>query len=168
MKIDICSINDQSTLFFHSMHVGDVVHVDTARKHLYAKLQTNSHNVKSQISYKIDTRASGNLLQIRVYQTFFPCVTQVQLEQSKRSQTHLEAYYGSEIKQLGICWLKLHFKNKSFVCTFYTVKFETALLGLSDIEKLGIISVHCDSILVQEPTLIHATKGEQTDSRMGK
>ena len=49
----------------------------------------------------------------------------------------------------------------------YIEECEAALLGLTDIEKLGIISVHCNSILVQEPTLIHATKGEQTDSKMG-
>ena len=72
MNIDTNSINDQPTLFFHSMHVGEVLHVNTARKHLYAKLQTSSHNVKHRISYKIDKGAEGNLLPIRVYQQFFP------------------------------------------------------------------------------------------------
>ena len=68
--------NDQSTLFSHSMHVGEAVHVGTARKHSYAKLQTSSHNVKNKISYKIDTGADGKLLTIRVYQQFFPHVIQ--------------------------------------------------------------------------------------------
>ena len=63
--------------------------------------------------------------------------------------------------------MKLHFKNKSFVCTFYTVECETAWLVLLDIERLGIISVHCISILVQEPAPIHVTKGEQIDSNTG-
>ena len=49
---------------------------------------------------------------------------------------------------------------------FYIVECETALLGI-DTEKLGIVSVHCNSILLQESTLIHTTKGEQTDPRKG-
>ena len=49
----------------------------------------------------------------------------------------------------------------------YVVECETALLGLSDTKKLGIISVHHDDILIQEPTLIHTTEGEQIDSSKG-
>ena len=85
MNFDTNSINDQSTLFFHSMHVGEKVYVDTARKYLYAKLQTSSHNVKHKISYKIETGANGNLLPIMVYQQFFQHVTKALLAQSKRS-----------------------------------------------------------------------------------
>ena len=98
MNTDTISINDQSTLFFHSMHVAETVHIDTARKHFYTKLQTSSGNVKHKISYKINTEANGNLLPIRVYRQFFPHVTQAQLEQSTKSQTHLEAHNGSKIK----------------------------------------------------------------------
>ena len=167
MNTDANSVNDQSTLFFHSRHVGDVIHVETAKKQLHAKLQARSYNVKHKISYKIDTGANGNLLPIRVYQQFFPYVTQYQLEQSKKSQTCLEAYNGSEIKQVGACHLKLLFKKKSFDFTFYIVECETAFFGLQDIDRLGVISFHCDSILGQELTLIHATEGQQTYSKTG-
>ena len=50
---------------------------------------------------------------------------------------------------------------------FYIIECETALLGLPDIEKCHIISVHCGSILIQKPTLIHETKDEQTDPSKG-
>ena len=55
MDTDTHNVNDQSTLFFHSMHVSEVVHVDTARKLCqHTKLQTSSHNVKHEISYKTE------------------------------------------------------------------------------------------------------------------
>ena len=76
MNTDTNSVNDQSTLFFHNKHAAETVHVDTARKCLYAKLQTSCHNVKHKISYKIDRRADGKLLPILVYQQFFPHITQ--------------------------------------------------------------------------------------------
>ena len=46
-----------------------------------------------------------------------------------KSQICLEAYNGSTIKKVGACNLKLHFKNKYFVCSFYIVECETGLLG---------------------------------------
>ena len=50
---------------------------------------------------------------------------------------------------------------------FYIVKCEIALLSLPDIEKPGCTMVHCDSILIQRPTLTQTNKAEQKDSRKG-
>ena len=88
-----------------------------------------------------------------VNEQFFQNVTQAQWKQSKNYQIHLKAYDASEIKHVGTCKLKLCFKNKCFVCMFYIVECEKALGDLPHIEKNGIFSVHCDSILIQEPPL---------------
>ena len=48
------------------MNVSDIACVDTTQKHLYTKLQMNSHNIKCKVSYKVDTDAGGNLLPFRV------------------------------------------------------------------------------------------------------
>ena len=111
MSTDTNSINDQSTLFFTVCMKVKQYMLTQLESTCMQRLQTSIHNVMHKVSYNTDTRADGNVLPTRVYQQFFPHVTQAQLEQSKKSQTCLEAFNRSKIKQLGTCKLKLHFKN---------------------------------------------------------
>ena len=58
----------------------------------------------------------------------------------------LYAYNNTPIKQYGTCSVKVSFKEKQKICKFYVVKHATAILGISDSEKLGLVKVNFDVI----------------------
>ena len=51
----------------------------------------------------------------------------------------LYAYNNTPIKQYGTCSVKVSFKYKQEICKFYVVKHATAILGVSDSEKLALL-----------------------------
>ena len=58
----------------------------------------------------------------------------------------LFAFNNTPIKQFGMCSIGLGFKGKWSVCKFFIVKHETALLGIDDSEKLGLVKVNFDMV----------------------
>ena len=45
-----------------------------------------------------------------------------------------------------MCSIKLGFKDRWSVCKFFVVEHETALLGINDSEKLGLVKVNFDTV----------------------
>ena len=64
----------------------------------------------------------------------------------------LYAYNNTPIKQYGTCSVKVSSKNKQKICKFYVVKHATAILGISDSKKLGLVKVNFD--VIQSKTII--------------
>ena len=42
--------------------------------------------------------------------------------------------------------MKVQFKQNTCICEFYIVDRPTPILGLVDSEKLGLLTIHCDSV----------------------
>ena len=65
----------------------------------------------------------------------------------------LYAYNNTAIKELGTCQIRLNFKGRSFICKFYVVEHETAIVGISDAEKLRLVRVNFDT--VRDVKIVH-------------
>ena len=82
---------------------------------------------------------------------FSKLFSQVSLDALKRTidrNITLYAYNNTQIKQYGTCNVKLSFKGRSTIGNFFVVEHETAIIGIHDAEKLGLIRVNFD--LVEE------------------
>ena len=58
----------------------------------------------------------------------------------------LFAYNNMPIKQYGTCSIRLSFKGNSSVCKFFIVEHETAIVGITDSEKLKLVKVNFDMV----------------------
>ena len=93
----------------------------------------------SENTFKIDTGADGNLMPISLFSKLF---SQMSLDALKRTidrYVTLYAYNNTQIKQYGICNVKLSFKGRATIRKFFVVEHETAIIGIHDAEKLGLI-----------------------------
>ncbi|KAF0764620.1 Uncharacterized protein FWK35_00011319 [Aphis craccivora] len=98
------------------------------------KLRTNG----TEIRYKIDTGAQGNVLPSEILKRINP---QVLIEPTKAK---LSAYDGNNIEVLGKCKLDIEMGNgNKRSCEFYVVNAQVdkkkAILGLQDSVKFGIV-----------------------------
>ena len=96
-------------------------------------------------TFKVDTGADGNLMPITMFAKLFPKISLKTLESTIESGVNLYAYKNTPIKQFGVCSVHLNFKGRSTVCKFYVVKHSSAILGISDSEKLGLVKVNFDT-----------------------
>ena len=67
-----------------------------------------------------------------------------------------------EIKQFGTCSVRLSFRKRSQVCKFFVVEHETAIIGITDSEKLGLVSVNFDMVQNEKHVKIIAEVNEET------
>ena len=74
----------------------------------------------------------------------------------------LFAYNDTEIKQFGTCSVRLNFQGRSQVCKFFVVEHETAIVGITDSEKLGLIQVNFDMVRNENHIkIINEVKGDE-------
>lgn len=120
------------------------------RKRLIGCISTATKHSRKSLNYKIDTGADSNLLSITAFKKLFPKKNKEDMKKTIDNNIVLEACNGSEIEQLGTCYLSLRFKGKTKQCHFYVVPGVTSLLGLPDSEKLRIITAHCQPMPMDE------------------
>ena len=77
----------------------------------------------------------------------------------------LYAYNDTEIKQFGTCSVRLSFNKRSQVCKFFVVEHETAIIGITDSEKLGLVSVNFDMVQNEKHIKVVAEVNEETFKR---
>ena len=74
----------------------------------------------------------------------------------------LFAYNDTEIKQFSTCSVRLNLQRKSQVCKFFVVEHETAIVGIMDSEKLGLIQVNVDMFRNENHIkIINEVKGDE-------
>ena len=96
--------------------------------------------------FKVDTGADGNLLPLTEFFKHFPNAIMNQLAKTRDPSTALYAYNNTEIKQSGMCELKLEYRDHCKICQFYVIDFPTAILGISDSENLKLVTIHFNSV----------------------
>ena len=129
------------SLFYNDVHYN----VINARMHTTLKCETPDGWSSDQI-FKIDTGADGNLMPISMFSRLFPQVSLDALSRTVNKSVTLYAYNDTEIRPFGTCSVKLNFKGKSHVCKFFVVQHKTAIIGITDSEKLGLVQVHFDMV----------------------
>ena len=113
----------------------------------------------SDHTFKVDTGADGNLIQISMFSRLFPQVSLDVLSRMIEKGVTLYAYNNTPIKQYGTCHVKLSFKNRSSICKFFVTEHETAIVGISDSEKLRLVRVNFD--IVRDVKIINEVKEGQ-------
>ena len=73
----------------------------------------------------------------------------------------LFVYNDTEITQFGTCSIRLSFRNKSQVCKFFVVEHETVIIGITDSEKLGLVSVNFDMVQNEKQVKIIAQVSDE-------
>ena len=81
-----------------------------------------------------------------MFTKLFPKISLKTLEKTIGSGVNPYAYNNTPIRQFGVCSVQLNFKRKSGICKFYVVEHATAILGIIDSEKLGLVKVNFDAI----------------------
>ena len=139
------------------------VHFNTINSRMHTSLQcTTPDGWSSDQTFKVDTGADGNLIPISMFSKIFPKVSLGALEQTINKGVTLYAYNDTEIKQFGTCSVRLSFRNRSQVCKFFVVEHETAIIGITDSEKLGLVSVNFDMVQNEKHIKIVAEVNEET------
>ena len=113
--------------------------------HTKLKCETPAGLVTKQ-TFKIDIGVDGNLIPITMFTKLFPKLSLNTLEKTVETGVNLYAYNNTPIRQFSVCSLKVSFKSKSTFCKFYVVEHTTAILGIADSKKLGLVKVNFDAI----------------------
>ena len=140
-EVMVTSHDQVQSLLYNDIHFNSV----NTRMHISIKCQTPDGKTCSQ-TFKIDTGADGNLMPITMFTKLFPQVSLDTLSRMIEKGVTLFAYNNTPIKQYGTCSIILSFKGKSFICKFFIVKHETAIVGINDSEKLKLVKVNSDMI----------------------
>ena len=97
---------------------------------------------------------------INMFTVLFPKVSLDALSRTVNKEVTLFAYNNTPIRQFGTCSVRLSFKSKSFVCKFFVVEHETALVGIADSEKLGLVQVNFDMVRNEHVKIINEVTEE--------
>ena len=92
-----------------------------------AKISTTSFYNSLNLRYKLDTGRNNNYIPLHLYKKLFP----------KADNTY--------IRQPITCKLKLRHNEKEKICKFFVAhNGSLAVLGMQDIDKLGMLSSNCN------------------------
>ena len=146
------------SLFYHDVHLNNV----NTRMHTELGCETQKGHHSKQ-TFKIDMGADRNLMPITMFTKLYPKVSLDTLSKTIEKGITLFAYNNTQIKQYGMCSEKIVFKIKSEICKFYVVEHSTAILGVSDSEKLGLVKVNFDMIQNKTVKLVHSVDNNQEE-----
>ena len=90
---------------------------------------------------------------ITMFTKLFPHVSLDALSRMINKGVTLYAYNNTAIKQFRTCQVRLNFKGKSSICKFYVVEHQTAIVGITDAEKLRLVWVNFDT--VRDVKIVH-------------
>ena len=148
------------SLFYNDVHFNLV----NSRMHTTLNCKTPDGWSNDQ-TFKVDTGVDGNLMPISIFSKLFPKVSLDTLSQTINKSVTLFAYNDTEIKQFGTCSIKLSFQSRSQVCKFFVVEHKTAIVGITDSEKLGLISVNFDMVKNKKHIkIVNEVKGQNEES----
>ena len=146
-------VMDDLTEKVQSLSYNDVhFNVINTRMHTLIKCKTPDGRSSDQ-TFKMDTGADGNLMPISMFTKLIPQVSLDALSRMIDKSITLYAYNNTAIKQFGTCQVRLNFKGKSNICKFYVVKHETAIVGITDAEKLRLVWINLDT--VRDVKIVH-------------
>ena len=103
----------------------------------------NRVGISSQVRFKLDTRASGNLLPVSVYHEVFPDHNMKDLHKTIDKNVQLLTATKSSIKQLGTVHLSVFpsLCNFLYTCLFFVVPNKCKpVLGLPNLMQLNLVN----------------------------
>ena len=137
------------SLFYHDMYFNNV------NMRMHTELGCEMSQNRSKQVFKMDTGVDGNLMPITMFMKLYPKTSLEALSKTVDRGITLYAYNNTPIKQYGTCSVKITFNGKQVICKFYVVEHATAILGVSDSEKLGLVKVNFDVIQSKTVKMVH-------------
>ena len=123
------------------------VHFNATNTRMYTSIKCEtSDGWSSDQTFKVDTGANGNLMPISMFTKLFPKVSSDALSKTVEKGVTLYTYNNTPIQQYETYNVKLTFRGKSTICKFFMVEHETAIVGISDSEKLRLVQVNFDMV----------------------
>ena len=122
---------------------------------MHTELGCETSQSRSKQVFKIDTGADGNLMPITMFMKLYLKISLETHAKTIDKGIMLYAYNNTPIKQYGTCSVKVTFKGRQEICKFYVVEHSTAILGVSDSEKVGLVKVNFDVIQSKTVKLVH-------------
>jgi hypothetical protein len=118
------------------------------RQEIFAELDVIRPEKKKvhKIRLKVDTGASGNTLPLRTFRQMYGDRSPSTIVKPEK-HTRLTAYNGQEIPCMGSLTLELRHKDEFVPAKFYVVDVDgPPIVGLPTIEKLKLVTVHCNAV----------------------
>ena len=143
------------SLFYHDMHFNNV------NTRIHTELGCETSQNRSKQVFKVDTGADGNLMPITMFMKLYPKISLEALSKTV-DRGIMYAYNNTPIKQYGTCSVKITFNEKQEICKFYVVEHATAILSVSDSEKLGLVKVNFDVIQSKMVKMVHNVSMSET------
>ena len=106
----------------------------------------NRSGISSWVRFKLDTKASGNLSPVSVYNELFPDCNMKDLGKTIDRSVQFLTSTKSSIKQLGtVCFRVYHSQcNFQYTCLFFVVPNKCKpILGLPDLMWLNLVNFNC-------------------------
>ena len=128
------------SLFYHGVHFNNI------NTRMHTELGCEMSQNRSKQVFKVDMSADGNLMPITMFMKLYPKISLETLAKTIDKGITLFVYNNTPIKQYGTCSVKVTFKGKQEICKFYMVEHNTAILGVRDSKKLGLVKVNFDVI----------------------
>ena len=144
------------SLFYHDVHFNNV------NMRMHTELGCETSQKRSKQVFKIDMGADGNLMPITMFTKLYPRISLETLSKTVDKDITLYAYNNTPIKQYGTCSVKITFNGKHEICKFYVVEHATAIVGVSDSEKLGLVKVNFDVIQSKMVKMVHNVSMSET------
>ena len=129
--------NQVQSLFYHD------VHFNMINTKMYTEIECKTPNGEVwKQTFKVIAGADGNLKPITMFMKLFPKISLKILESTIESGVNLYAYNNTPIKWFGAFSVHLNFKGRSAICKFYMIENSTAILGVTNSERLGLVKVN--------------------------
>ena len=114
-----------------------------------AEINTTSFYNSLNLRYKLDTGRNNDYIPLHLYKRLFPKVD------------------NTYIRQPETCKLKLRHNEKKKIYKFYVAhNGSPAVLGMQDIDRLGMLSINCNSKKRQVAEESNEDKGKQKATGM--
>ena len=142
------------SLFYHN------VNFNVTNMQIYKEMECKIPKGEvSKQTFKVDMGADGNLMPFTIFAKLFPKISLKLLKKTVEKGVNLFAYNNTPIRQFGVCSIYLSIKGKSEICKFYVVKHTTAILGISNSERLCLVRVNFDMVdhSVKKFMMLHLT-----------
>ena len=101
------------SLFYHDVHFNNI------NMRMHTELGCEMSQSRSKQVFKIDTGADGNLMPITMFMKLYPKISLETLAKTIDKGITQFAYNNTPIKQYGTCSVKVTFKGKQDICTFF-------------------------------------------------
>ena len=137
------------SLFYHDVHFNNI------NMRMHTELGCEMSQSRSKQVFKIDMGVDGNWMPITMFMKLYSKISLETLAKTIDKGIMLYAYNNTPIKQYGTCSVKVSFKEKQKICKFYVVEHATAILGISDSKKLGLVKVNFDIIQSKTVKMVH-------------